>query len=319
MRRRGDRERGSIGRRLARYALPWLLAGALLAGSLGDTSTHSHRTSATARASANIPAAAGLSKAEQANLLHNWRMGCLGGHPAPLGRVIHTGANTSAGHPAPNEVALTFDDGPTPYSTPRILDYLEKTHTPATFFVLGQYVQRWPELLQREWRSGFAIGVHTWDHPYMTRLSYAAAHAQFVDTMNAIGAALGGEPCVWFWRPPYMDQNAKVIAHAASLGLTTIDWDDDTRDWSRPGAQTIADTALAEAHPGAIIIMHDGPANREETLAALPLILAGLKARGLTPVTVPQLLMDGGYTSVHLPSGPGAPLWRVPELVLPSH
>jgi peptidoglycan/xylan/chitin deacetylase (PgdA/CDA1 family) len=116
-----------------------------------------------------------------------------------------------------------------------------------------------------------------------------------------------------------MDQNGAVIAHAASLGLTTIDWDDDTRDWSRPGAQAIANVALAEAHPGAIIIMHDGPANREETLAALPLILAGLQARGLKPVTVPQLLMDGGYSGVRLPSGPGAPLWRVPALVSASH
>lgn len=78
-------------------------------------------------------------------------------------------------------------------------------------------------------------------------------------------------------------------------------------------------TALAEAHPGAIIIMHDGPADREETLAALPLILAGLKERGLTPVTIPQLLMDGGYTSVHLPSGPAVPLSRVAALVKATH
>jgi hypothetical protein len=90
---------------------------------------------------------------------------------------------------------------------------------------------------------------------------------------------------------------------------TTIDWDDDSRNWSRPGAQTIADTVLAEVHPGAIIIiMHDGPADRQQTLDALPLILAGLKARGLTLVTVPQLLMDSHFAGVRLPSGPGAPL-----------
>lgn len=294
-------------RQTRQRALPWLMAVALLMASMGSASA------AAARGRASTP----LSAADRANLGNNWRMGCLGKRPAPLGHVIRSGVN--AGHSAPMEVALTFDDGPTPYSTPPILDYLEKTHTPATFFVMGQYARQWPDLLQREWRDGFAIGVHTWNHPYMTRLSYDQQHAQFVDTMRAISDALGGDPCIWFWRPPYMDQNAQVIAHAASLGLTTIDWDDDTRDWARPGAQAIAATALAEAHPGAIIIMHDGPADREETLAALPLILDGLKERGLTPVTVPQLLLDGGYTSVHLPSGPAALLSQVAALVKVTH
>lgn len=309
MRNRGHKLRGwSL---VVRQALPWMLAITLLLGSVSSANAQGRDTVAPARQQSS----GGLPAADRANLLHNWRMGCLGARPAPLGQVIHLGANTSAGHAAPHEVALTFDDGPTPYSTPPILDYLEQTHTPATFFVLGQYAQKWPEILKREWHDGFAIGVHTWNHPNMTLLSYAAAHAQFVDTMNAINSALGGTPCIWFWRPPYMDQNAAVIAHAASLGLTTIDWDDDSRDWSRPGVQTIVDTVLGEAHPGAIIIMHDGPSNREQTLAALPLILAGLQARGLTPVTVPQLLADGGFTSVRLPSGPSAPLWRVPALV----
>ena len=303
-------------RRIASGALPWLMAVALLAASIGNVGNASaHGRKSGDAALTHAPASASLPAADRANLLHNWRMGCLGTRPAPLGQIIHSGVNTSAGHAAPMEVALTFDDGPTPDSTTPILEYLEKTHTPATFFVMGQYARAWPDLLRREWRDGFAIGVHTWNHPYMTRLSYDQQHAQFVDTLSAIRDALGGDPCIWFWRPPYMDQNAQVIAHAASLGLTTIDWDDDTRDWSRPGAQAIAATALAEAHPGAIIIMHDGPANREETLAALPLILDELKARGLTPVTVPQLLMDGGYTTVHLPSGPGVPLSRVPALV----
>jgi peptidoglycan/xylan/chitin deacetylase (PgdA/CDA1 family) len=294
-----------------RRALPWLLAIAMLLGSGGGASAQGQPKVAVS----HRPTGNGLSAADQADLARNWRMGCLGHAPAPLGHAIRSGVNPASGHPAPREVALTFDDGPTPYTTPPILDFLEKTHTPATFFVIGQYAATWPDLIRREWRSGFAIGVHTWNHPYMTRISYGAAQAQFVDTMNAITRAIGGDPCIWFWRPPYMDQNAQVIGHAASLGLTTIDWDDDTRDWSRPGVQAIANTALSEAHPGAIVIMHDGPANREETLAALPLILAGLKARGLTPVTVPQLLMDGGYTGVRLPSGQEAPLWRVPAMV----
>jgi peptidoglycan-N-acetylglucosamine deacetylase len=90
--------------------------------------------------------------------------------------------------------------------------------------------------------------------------------------------------------------------------LTTITWDDDTRDWTCPGPAAIAATALAEAHPGAVILMHDGPAYREQTAEALPLILAGLRARGLVPVTIPQLLADA-----HLP-GVGNPREPTPTL-----
>jgi peptidoglycan/xylan/chitin deacetylase (PgdA/CDA1 family) len=83
-------------------------------------------------------------------------------------------------------------------------------------------------------------------------------------------------------------------------------WDDDSVDYSRPGPDHIAATVLSEAHPGAVILMHDGPARREQTLAALPIILAGLKARGLTPVTLPQLLMDSQYPGVDTTQ----PSWR---------
>lgn len=244
------------------------------------------------------------------NPILNMRNGCVGGQPPAASRVVFTGQG-SDNHPPPNEIALTFDDGPTPDYSPQIIDYLAKTHTPATFFVEGQYAQLYPELVRREWLSGFAIGMHSWDHPFMTRLSERAARDQFVSTRRAIHAAIGNDACVWFWRPPYMDLNKHVFNQARELGLTTIDWNDDTRDFSRPGAERIAATALAEATPGGIILMHDGPAAREQTLAALPLIIEGLKARGLKPVTIPELMAHGRYPGVNSIDGVFSAGWKI--------
>lgn len=204
-----------------------------------------------------------------------------GSPPAAPGNGVYGGGG--------NQVALTFDDGPTPYYSPAIISYLESTHTPATFFVLGQYAQAYPYLVQREAAGGFAIGIHSWSHPDMRQLSPAQQAWQLEATAQQIRADIG-DYCLWLWRPPYGSYDASITNLAGKFGLTTIVWDDDPADWSQPGTQTIVDRVLAEVHPGSIILMHDGPGGRSETLAALPQILAGLQAKGLTPVTLPQLL-----------------------------
>lgn len=259
------------------------------------------RVSPPPTATASPTATPGLS----ANALFSAGMGCASGPPAPQARPVYRGVY--AGHSAPNEVALTFDDGPVPATTLPIVVYLERTHTPATFFLLGNEAQAAPDLVRREWHDGFALGVHTWNHPNMARLGSAAQRAQLQSTLNVLHAVLGNDACIWFWRPPYGSYTARTLAIAHTLGLTTVVWDDDTRDWSRPGTAAIVRTALAEAHAGGIILLHDGPAQREETLAALPAILAGLHARGLKPVTLPRLLMDGGYPGVHVSAPRMAP------------
>jgi peptidoglycan/xylan/chitin deacetylase (PgdA/CDA1 family) len=232
--------------------------------------------------------------------------GCPGGQaPKPVSWAIHHASDYGA--PRANVVALTFDDGPTPAYTPAILSYLEKTHTPATFFVLGQYAQAYPWLIRREAADGFTIGVHTWNHPDMQSLSPSQRAWQFNATVQQLHSDLGANTCIWLWRPPYGSYNGSVIAQAGSFGLTTVVWDDDPADWSQPGTMTIANRVLANVHPGSIILMHDGPAGRAQTLAALPYILDGLHKRGLTPVSLPQLLF--GYqpptptpTPTHAPS-----------------
>jgi peptidoglycan/xylan/chitin deacetylase (PgdA/CDA1 family) len=228
----------------------------------------------------------------------NAALGCTPHAPAPQPQLLYTGVRPGWTGAAPQEIALTFDDGPTPDTSPPIFDILERTHTPATFFVEGQYIQQWPDLLKREWRDNFAIAVHTWDHPLMSQQSDAGLRHQFGDTIKQIKAILGPNTCVWIWRPPYADYNQHVLDVASSYGLTTITWDDSSLDYTLPGVQKIVENVLASAHPGAVVLMHDGPAQREQTAAALPAILEGLKARGLTPVTLPKLLADGHYPGV---------------------
>jgi peptidoglycan/xylan/chitin deacetylase (PgdA/CDA1 family) len=281
-----------------------LVSAPFLAARAHATPTRAPTATATITPVYNTPTPRTPTPRERARQL-NAAMGCVNGAPPALTKPIYTSKNFLPGAPTPNEVALTFDDGPTPYTTPPILDYLEQNHVPATFFVEGSYARIWPYLVQREWNDGFAIGMHSWDHPVLTILPDSQMPHQFGESMDAIHAAIGKDACIWFWRPPYGSYNPRILGIAQSYGLTTVMWDDDSVDYSRPGPQQIAATVLSEAHPGAVILMHDGPARREQTLAALPLILAGLKARGLTPVTLSQLLADSLYPGVDTVLYPG--------------
>jgi len=205
----------------------------------------------------------------------------------------------SNGRPAPSfigsgrYVALTFDDGPSPDYTSAILTTLERTRTPATFFVVGENVQRYPDLVRREAGDGFTVGVHTWDHPDMTKLSPQQREWELAATAQAIHSALGADYCLSFWRPPFGDYDDAIVAQADSLGLSTVTWDVDSQDYLTPGVQLIVDRVLSTVHPGAIILLHDGDHSRWQTAQALPLIITGLKQRGYIPVTLPVLLAGG--------------------------
>jgi peptidoglycan/xylan/chitin deacetylase (PgdA/CDA1 family) len=151
-------------------------------------------------------------------------------------------------------------------------------------------VRSYPDLVRREVADGDAIAMHTWDHPYMTKLTPAARAWELASTANAIHNALGPTYCLPYWRPPFGDYNAAVVAQTTAMGLTTVTWSVDPQDWSSPGVQTIVDRVLSAAKPGSIILLHDGYFHRQQTSEALPLIIKGLHDRKLTPVTLPQLL-----------------------------
>jgi len=187
------------------------------------------------------------------------------------------------------EVALTFDDGPGPY-TPAVLGVLEHYGVHATFFVIGRMLQYFGESARRAVNDGDVLGDHTETHPALAPLS---AHDQYEQLFEqAARVELQGAPRPDLFRPPYGSFNATTMAQLQRLHMLMVLWSVDSGDYEQPGVATIVQRALAGAHPGAIILLHDAGGTRTETVEALPLIIRGLRARGLKPVTVPQLLAD---------------------------
>jgi peptidoglycan/xylan/chitin deacetylase (PgdA/CDA1 family) len=186
------------------------------------------------------------------------------------------------------DIALTFDDGPGPY-TPAILSVLERMHVKATFFVIGKMLRYFGAATARAIQDGDVIGDHTETHPQLATLS---AHDQYEQLFEQIARVelLGGHRPTLF-RPPYGSFNANTVRELRRLRLLMVLWSADTDDYRQPGVSVIVERALAAAKPGAIILMHDGGGAREQTIAALPLIVRGLRARGFRLVTVPELLL----------------------------
>jgi peptidoglycan/xylan/chitin deacetylase (PgdA/CDA1 family) len=182
-------------------------------------------------------------------------------------------------------VALTFDDGPSSY-TPRVLRLLRRAHARATFFVIGSRAAAWPELVHAESLLG-AVGNHTWTHPRLVSLERRDVIRQLLRTQAAIVRATGGVRPVLF-RPPYGVGTPAETAAVHALRLVDVRWSVDSLD-SRPGANArgVVRNVLAELRPGAIVLLHD---IHPWTVAALPRILRALRHRGLTPVTIPELV-----------------------------
>ena len=187
------------------------------------------------------------------------------------------------------EIALTFDDGPGPY-TPQVLDVLEREHVPATFFVIGIELRYFSASTVREIRDGFVIGDHTETHPMLAQLS---AHDQREELFEqAARIELLGGPRPTLFRPPYGSFNQTTFALLHQMHMLMVLWSVDTDDYQEPGVEVIVHRALEGAAPGAIILMHDAGGDRTQTIAALPTIIGALRKRGYQLVTVPQLLHD---------------------------
>lgn len=182
-------------------------------------------------------------------------------------------------------VALTFDDGPGPY-TSQVAAILRRHRVRATFFMVGTEVRREPAAARALHRAGHELGNHSDRHEqYPARASMAA-------TNRAISAATGFEPCVF--RPPYGLTNRETVRAATSLGMNSIGWDVDPQDWTTPGSDAIASRVVGSARDGSIVLLHDAGGNRAQTVGALPAMIRGLKRRGFKLVTVADLL---GYRS----------------------
>jgi peptidoglycan-N-acetylglucosamine deacetylase len=188
--------------------------------------------------------------------------------------------------PGPHEAALTFDDGPSTYTT-GVLDVLRRYRAPATFFTVGYEAAGRPDLLRAEVAAGAAVEVHDWDHADLTRISPAAIDDELGRAVDAVQRAIGRRPTCF--RPPYGATNATVVAEGAKLGLRQILWNVDPSDYLRPGSNVIVSRVLGAANGrGLVIGIHDGGGDRSQTIAALPAIIDGLRARGYTMVRLCQ-------------------------------
>jgi peptidoglycan/xylan/chitin deacetylase (PgdA/CDA1 family) len=182
-------------------------------------------------------------------------------------------------------VALTFDDGPDPVNTPKILNLLKAYDAKATFFVLGTAAKRYPILMRRIAAEGHAIGNHSWSHPSKTTKQQAINQIEW--TQKAIERAVGFRPKLF--RPPYGIANGDLASQAKARGMTLVLWSASSGDTSTKDARTIFANVRYTPANGEIVLLHDGP-GKAATVEALPKILKGLKKDKFDLVTVPQLL-----------------------------
>ena len=185
-----------------------------------------------------------------------------------------------------NYVAMTFDDGPHPQNTPKLLDILRERNIKATFYVIGRNVELYPEITRRIVAEGHEIGNHTYTHGNMTKMSDAKVRKELDTTRDAIAGATGVKPRTM--RPPYgglLQSERSWIG--SEYGYPTIMWAVDPRDWQRPGPAVVTSRILSATTPGAIVLAHDLHA---PTVTAMPATLDGLLKKGYQFVTVSQLL-----------------------------
>lgn len=203
------------------------------------------------------------------------------------------------------EVALTFDDGPNPPYTDRILDVLRAEQVHATFFVVGRAAKAYPDTLRRIVREGHAIGNHTWDHSHLVVQTKDKVGNELRRTDETIYEITGIHTRLM--RPPFGARDFVVIDEAQALGYTVVMWSVPLpNDWERPGDDAIAQRVIGKVKDGAIIVLHDGNrgivcdlskavahvCDRAQDVAATQTIVEALKAQGYRFVTIPELLAD---------------------------
>ena len=185
-----------------------------------------------------------------------------------------------------NYIAITFDDGPHPQNTPRLLDILAARNIKATFYVIGRSVDLHPGVLRRTVAEGHEIGNHSHTHRLLSKLGESEVRQEMQRCQDAVGRAAGVR--MRTMRPPYggLLQSQRELVHR-EFGYPTILWSVDPLDWKRPGAPVITSRILAGTTAGGIVLAHDLHA---QTVDAMPATLDGLLRRGFKFVTVSQLI-----------------------------
>lgn len=190
--------------------------------------------------------------------------------------------------------SLTFDAAWGNEDTQQLIDILGKYNVKATFFVVGEWVDKFPESVKALHDAGHEIMNHSDDHAYFTKLSAEQIKAQLDSCNSKIEAITGVKPDLF--RPPYGDYNDSVVSTVRNCGMYTIQWNIDSLDWKDPAPADITSRVLKRIEPGSIILFHNAAKN---TPAALPSVIEGLIQQGYTIVPVSQLIYRDNFTMDH--------------------
>lgn len=208
----------------------------------------------------------------------------VGSHPSNFSK--DAGVTFSRVLVSGNYIAITFDDGPHPQNTPRLLDILAKRNVKATFYVIGRSVDLHPGVLRRTVAEGHEIGNHSHTHRLLSKLGDSEVRQEMQRCQDAIGRAAGIRPRTM--RPPYggLLQHQRQLIHN-EFGYPTILWSVDPLDWKRPGPSVVASRIVSNTTPGGIVLAHD---LHSQTVDAMPAAIDGLLNKGFKFVTVSQLI-----------------------------
>ena len=190
-------------------------------------------------------------------------------------------------------MAITFDDGPSRQFTPQILALLQQYQAKATFFVLGEKVEKFPDLIRAEMRGGHELGNHTFSHPRLLKTDQLARERELERTRLDL-SLLGCPENEKIMRPPYSEYDKRLVSYLDHTRRELILWSVDSGDWRGLPTPAIVRNVLTQVKNGSIIIFHDSDehsrADRHPTVEALKVILPALQKAGYRMVTVSELL-----------------------------
>jgi len=195
--------------------------------------------------------------------------------------------------PASRQLALTYDDGPNDPYTWQLLEGLERRGVKATFFLIGRFVQRKPEIARALVAAGHAIGVHTWDHPNLIFCTATETHRQLQQTQQVIFEATGVN--AELFRPPFGGRRPITLRTACAMKLQPVMWSVSSYDWKRGSADEIASRVERQIRGGDVILLHDGEyhrigVDRSRSIAASDRIISRYQGEGYEFVTVPRMM-----------------------------
>ncbi|MET7451220.1 glycosyltransferase [Streptomyces sp. NPDC005574] len=210
-------------------------------------------------------------------------------------------------------IALTFDDGPNPTYTPEVLDILAENDVPATFFLVGSMVSRYPGIVKDMVEQGNEVGVHTFTHVDLSYQSTARVRREMEQTQLALAGAAGITTTLF--RAPYSSETDAIDNYSWPVykrlgedGYTSVFVDTDSDDWKKPGVSKIVNWATPKGTDGAAVLMHDAGGDREQTIAALPEYIRKMKAKGYTFTTVSGVIEAQNASNARAAAGAaGAP------------